>query len=88
MKTSKQVTIYPQLGDSLLITRQQFNATRSLYIYTVTQFLVLYTWDENWHIAGGHPTNILVNAPSAGNGTTVVVAGIRSANLLRHLITT
>src|SRR5947207_9918065 len=46
------------------------------------------SWDENWHIAGGHPTNILVNAPSAGNGTTVVVAGIRSANLLRHLITT
>src|SRR5207244_10104877 len=34
-------------------------------------------WDEDWRIAGGRPTNLPVNAPNAGNGTTVVVAGIR-----------
>ncbi|CAB5201965.1 unnamed protein product [Rhizophagus irregularis] len=34
-------------------------------------------WDEDWHIAGGRPTNIVVNALNANNGTTVVVAGIR-----------
>src|SRR5437868_5701002 len=34
-------------------------------------------WDEDWRIAGGRPTNLSVNAPNAGNGTTVVVAGIR-----------
>src|SRR3989440_1545414 len=34
-------------------------------------------WDEDWHIAGGRPTNAPLNAPNAGNGTTVVVAGIR-----------
>ncbi|CAG8549849.1 16030_t:CDS:2 [Cetraspora pellucida] len=34
-------------------------------------------WDEDWHIAGGRPTNIAVNAPNANNGTTVVVASIR-----------
>ncbi len=28
-------------------------------------------------MAGGHPTNLPVNAPNAGNGTTVVVADIR-----------
>ena len=33
-------------------------------------------WDEDWCIAGGRPTNLSVNAPNAGNGTTVVVAGI------------
>jgi len=33
-------------------------------------------WDEDWHIAGGRPTNIPVNAPNAGNRTAVVVAGI------------
>jgi len=33
-------------------------------------------WDEDWHIAGGHPTNIAVNAPNANNGTMVIVAGI------------
>ncbi|UZO01018.1 uncharacterized protein OCT59_012127 [Rhizophagus irregularis] len=34
-------------------------------------------WDEDWRIAGGRPTNLPVNLPNAGNGTTVVVAGIR-----------
>jgi hypothetical protein len=34
-------------------------------------------WDEDWRIAGGRPTNLSVNLPNAGNGTTVVVAGIR-----------
>ena len=34
-------------------------------------------WDENWRIAGGHPANLPVNASNAGNGTTVVIAGIR-----------
>ena len=33
-------------------------------------------WVENWHIAGGHSTNLPVNAPNAGNGITVIVAGI------------
>ncbi|PKK74069.1 hypothetical protein RhiirC2_775243 [Rhizophagus irregularis] len=35
------------------------------------------SWDEDWHIVGGRPTNLPVNLPNAGNGTTVVVAGIR-----------
>jgi hypothetical protein len=34
-------------------------------------------WNEDWHIAGGRPTNLPVNLPNAGNGTTVVVTGIR-----------
>jgi hypothetical protein len=34
-------------------------------------------WDEDWRIAGGRPSNLAVNAPNAGNGTTVVVPGIR-----------
>jgi hypothetical protein len=34
-------------------------------------------WDEDWRIAGGYPTNLPINLPNAGNGTTVVVAGIR-----------
>src|SRR5437764_413334 len=34
-------------------------------------------WDEDWRIAGGCLTNLLVNAPNAGNGTTVDIAGIR-----------
>ena len=34
-------------------------------------------WDEDWRIAGGRPTNLPVNAPNAGNGTTVVVTDIR-----------
>ncbi|CAG8629204.1 41541_t:CDS:2 [Gigaspora margarita] len=25
-------------------------------------------WDEDWRIAGGHPTNIATNAPNANNG--------------------
>ena len=33
-------------------------------------------WNEDWRIAGGRPTNAPANAPNAGNGTTVVVAGI------------
>jgi len=34
-------------------------------------------WNEDWRIAGGRPTNALVNAPNANAGNTVVVAGIR-----------
>ncbi|CAB5123263.1 unnamed protein product [Rhizophagus irregularis] len=34
-------------------------------------------WNEDWRIAGGHPTNAPVNAPNANAGNTVVVAGIR-----------
>jgi hypothetical protein len=34
-------------------------------------------WDEDWRVAGGRPTNAVVNLPNAGNGTTVVVPGIR-----------
>ncbi|GES92388.1 hypothetical protein GLOIN_2v1778046 [Rhizophagus clarus] len=34
-------------------------------------------WNEDWHIAGGRPTNDPVNAPNANAGNTVVVAGIR-----------
>ena len=34
-------------------------------------------WNEDWHISGGRPTNAPLNVPNAGNGTTVVVAGIR-----------
>ncbi len=34
-------------------------------------------WDEDWHIAGGHPTNLSVNTPNVSNGTIVVIAGIR-----------
>ena len=33
-------------------------------------------WDEDWHIAGSHPTNIAVNAPNANNSTKVIIAGI------------
>ncbi|GES89164.1 hypothetical protein GLOIN_2v1778046 [Rhizophagus clarus] len=33
--------------------------------------------DEDWCIAGGHPTNIAINALNANAGTTVVVPGIR-----------
>jgi hypothetical protein len=35
------------------------------------------SWDEDWRIAGGHPTNNAPNAPNANAGNTVVVAGIR-----------
>ncbi|CAG8617442.1 12818_t:CDS:2 [Acaulospora morrowiae] len=34
-------------------------------------------WDEDWRVARGRPTNAVVNLPNAGNGTTVVVPGIR-----------
>ena len=34
-------------------------------------------WNEDWRVAGGHPTNLPVNAPNAGNGTTVIVVDIR-----------
>ena len=34
-------------------------------------------WNEDWRVAGGRPTNLPVNAPNAGNGTTVVIAEIR-----------
>ena len=34
-------------------------------------------WDEDWHVAGGRPTNAVPNAPNAGNGIPTVVAGIR-----------
>ncbi|UZO09460.1 uncharacterized protein OCT59_029683 [Rhizophagus irregularis] len=34
-------------------------------------------WNEDWRIAGGHPTNAPVNAPNANAGNTIVVAGIR-----------
>src|SRR5581483_2004602 len=34
-------------------------------------------WNEDWRVAGGRPTNLLVNAPNAGNGTTVVVPDIQ-----------
>jgi hypothetical protein len=33
-------------------------------------------WNEDWRVAGSHPTNLPVNAPNAGNGTTVIVADI------------
>ena len=33
-------------------------------------------WNEDWHIAEGHPTNLPINLPNASNGTTVVVADI------------
>src|SRR6266542_2669682 len=33
-------------------------------------------WNEDWRIAGDHPTNASVNAPNANAGNTVVVAGI------------
>ncbi|CAB5188854.1 unnamed protein product [Rhizophagus irregularis] len=35
------------------------------------------TWNEDWRIADGRPTNALVNAPNANARNTVVVADIR-----------
>ena len=44
-------------------------------------------WDEDWYIAEGHPTNLLVNVPNAGNGITVVIAGIRFGQAVWQLKT-
>ncbi len=44
-------------------------------------------WNEDWHVAGGCPTNLPVNAPNAGNGTTVIVADIRFDQAVQWLKT-
>ncbi|RIA83579.1 hypothetical protein C1645_833599 [Glomus cerebriforme] len=62
--------------DEEIITKQNWELANLLDNTEQTNLLrvVKDPWNENWHIASGHPTNIAVNTLNANNSTTVVVA--------------